>query len=254
METVSIRNLRGDDLYRRAQKGQPVAITNRGTLIGVVIPVASAWVEHLIDYNWSHVRQSIVEGEQAMAADTQLITIQDVVPEEDVSSRAGARGESTPERLAVPLVAALTGDTVARTPQTEEAIARLRTVLNPSAPAPWEKGSSVITVVRMGDLTAKLIEKAGADGQTLALTYNGQLIAVVIPVTRNLVEFLIEQNLSRILYNIGLAEDKIRTQDKMTTLEDALGSDDEAAASSHPALARRPPKPVTSSADEIRRF
>ena len=180
METVSIRNLRGDDLYRRAQKGQPVAITNRGTLIGVVIPVASAWVEHLIDYNWSHVRQSIVEGEQAMAAGTQLITIQDVVPEGDAAGSGEAQGENTPEKLAVPLVAALTGDAVARTPQTEEAIVRLQAVLNPSAPALWEKGSSVITVVRMGDLTARLIEKAGVDGQTLALTYNGQLIAVVM--------------------------------------------------------------------------
>jgi antitoxin (DNA-binding transcriptional repressor) of toxin-antitoxin stability system len=242
METVTIRNLRGDALYNRAQKGQPVAITNRGTLIGVVIPVASAWVEHLIDYNWSHVRQSIVEGEQAMAADTRLITIQDVVPEEAAAGRGETQDENTPEGLAVPLVAALTGDTVARTPQTEEAITRLQAILNPSAPAFREKGSSVITVVRMGDLTAKLIEKAGADGQTLALTYNGQLIAVVIPVTRNLVEFLIEQNMSRILYNIGLAEDKIKTQDKMTTIEDALGSDDEAAAPSHPALAPRPPE------------
>jgi antitoxin (DNA-binding transcriptional repressor) of toxin-antitoxin stability system len=254
METISIRNLRGDDLHQRAHKGQPVAITNRGTLIGVVIPVAAAWVEHLIDYNWSHVRQSIVEGEQAIASGTQMITIQDVVPEEDAPSRGEAQGKNTPERLAVPLVAALTGDTVAQTPQTEEAIARLQTVLNPSAPPGWGKGSSVITVVRIGDLTGKLIEKAGADGQTLALTHDRQLIAVVIPVTRNLVEFLIEQNMSRILYNIGLAENKISTPDKMTTLEDALGSDDEAPAPSCPALAPRAPETVLSAADEIPRL
>ena len=241
METVSIRNLRGDDLYRRAQKGQLVAITNRGTLIGVVIPVAAAWVEHLIDYNWSHVRQSIVEGDQAMAAGTQMVTIQDVVPEGEASSRGEVQGTNTPDRLTAPLVAALTGGTVAQAPQTKEAIAQLQAALNPSAPAAGGKGSSVIPV-RIRDLTAALIEKAGADGQTLAVTHDGELIGIIIPVTRGLVEFLIEQNMSRILYNIGLAEDEIRTSGKMTTLDDALGSGDEAAAPSRPGLPLRNPE------------
>src|SRR5262249_5321093 len=105
-----------------------------------------------------------------------------------------------------------------------------------------------------GALNAKLIEKAGADGQTLALTHNGELIAVVIPVTRNLVEFLIEQNMSRILYNIGLAENKISSPDKMTTLEDALGSDDEAAAPTCPALAPRATETATPATDGIPRL
>ena len=68
METVSIRNLRGKNLSEKALMGRPLAITNRGALIGVIIPVTPAWVEHVIDYNWSHVRQSIVEGEQAIPA------------------------------------------------------------------------------------------------------------------------------------------------------------------------------------------
>jgi hypothetical protein len=220
METVSIRNLRGESLRENALKGKPLAITNRGALIGVVIPVAAAWVEHLIDYNWSHVRQSIVEGEQAIAAGTPMITIQNVVPGED----------STPERLAVPLVAALAGGTVAQAAETKEAIEQLQAVLNPPGSAAWQEdrppGPSVITV-RIGDLTAKLIEKAGADGQTLAVTHDRKLIGIVIPVTRGLVEFLIEQNMSRVLYNIGLGEKQIRTPDKMTTLNEAL---DQAAA------------------------
>jgi hypothetical protein len=50
----------------------------------------------------------------------------------------------------------------------------------------------------------------------------GELIGVVIPVTRSLVTFLIEQNISRVLYNIGLSEKRIRALDKMTTLEEAF--------------------------------
>ena len=48
--------------------------------------MATAWVEHVIDYNWSHVRQSITEGEQAMAdAAAPMITIQHVVPDNPVT-------------------------------------------------------------------------------------------------------------------------------------------------------------------------
>ena len=35
-------------------------------------------------------------------------------------------------------------------------------------------------------------------------------------------EFLIEQNMSRVLYNMGRSEIQIRTQDQMTTLDEAL--------------------------------
>ena len=66
METVKIRELRGADLRERARNGKPLAITNRGALIGIIIPVTQAWVEHLIDHNWSHARQSIAEGEKRL--------------------------------------------------------------------------------------------------------------------------------------------------------------------------------------------
>src|SRR6202007_281547 len=56
VETISIRDIRGADLLERARRGQTVAITNRGALIGVAIPVAAAWLDHLIDYNLSRVQ------------------------------------------------------------------------------------------------------------------------------------------------------------------------------------------------------
>ena len=67
METVSIRDLRGATLRDRAREGKPLAITNHRVMIGVVIPVVPAWVEHIVCYNWSHVRQSIDEAEGALA-------------------------------------------------------------------------------------------------------------------------------------------------------------------------------------------
>lgn len=176
METVSIRNLRGKSLRESALKGKLLAITNRGALIGVVIPVAAAWLEHLIDYNLSHVQQSIAEAEQAVTADAPMTTLQD-------------------------------------------AIGQLQAMLNPPRPAAGREPEPPVLTVRIGDLTAALIEKAGAAGQTLAVTHDRELTGIVIPVTRDLVQFLLEQNMSRVLYNIGLAEKQIRTADAFVSLD-----------------------------------
>lgn len=179
METVSIRNLRGESLRERAASGKPLAITNRGALIGVVIPVAPSWLEHIIAYNLSHVEQSVAEAEQAMA-DKPMITLHEVVEQ--------LRADLNP------------------TPRTETG----------QATAPAERSS---LTVRIGDLTAKLIEKAGASGQTLALTHDRELVAIVIPVTRDLVEFLLEQNMSRLQYVLSLAAKETRTAGALTPLE-----------------------------------
>ena len=179
METVSIRNLRGESLREKAAGGVPLAITNRGALIGVVIPVAPAWLEHIITYNLSHVEESVAEAEQAMA-----------------------------NKPMVPL---------------HEVIEQLRADLNPTPRAETGQANAPVKrsslTVRIGDLSAKLIEEAGASGQTLALTHDRELVAIVIPVTRDLVEFLLEQNMSRIQYVLRLANKEIRTADALTPLE-----------------------------------
>jgi antitoxin (DNA-binding transcriptional repressor) of toxin-antitoxin stability system len=224
METVSIRNLRGKNLSDKALKGRPLAITNRGALIGVIIPVAAAWVEHMIDYNWSHVRQSIVEGEQTMADATPMITIQHVIPKKDQASFPTGEALKTPEKLALTLAAAMVGGTVTQTPETKEVLERLQAALNPPASDDRQDesaGPSAMTV-RIGQLSARLIEEAAAAGQTLALTNERKLIGIVIPVTPGLVEFLLEQNMSRVLYNIGLGEKQVRTPDMMVTLDETL--------------------------------
>ena len=162
METVKIRELRGTDLQERARSGKPLAITNRGTLIGVIIPVTQAWVEHLIDYNWSHVRQSIAEGERAMAAGTPMPTIDDVAPGGCPRLRRAA-GACTPEQLAVPLVAAVIGGTVMQPPETTETLERLQALLNPRA-QPEEPAEPSVLTMRIGELSAERIERAG-DGR-----------------------------------------------------------------------------------------
>jgi antitoxin (DNA-binding transcriptional repressor) of toxin-antitoxin stability system len=221
METVKIRELRGAGLRERARSGKPLAITNRGALVGIIIPVTQAWVEHLIDHNWSHVRQSIAEGEEAIAAGTSMLTIDDVVAQADARGYDESQGHSTPERLAVPLVAAVIGGTVMQPPETRETLERLQALLNPQGSAEPPPEPSVHTI-RIGDLSAERIEQAGAAGETLALTHDRELVGIVIPVTQGLVEFLIEQNMSRVLYNIGLGEKQLTTPEKMVTLDQVL--------------------------------
>jgi len=76
-----------------------------------------------------------------------------------------------------------------------------------------------VRTVRIGDLSAAVIEKAGAAGQTLAVTHERELIGMLIPVTQNLVQFLIEQNISRVLYNIHQGEKELTIPGTMTTLD-----------------------------------
>jgi PHD/YefM family antitoxin component YafN of YafNO toxin-antitoxin module len=227
MDTVSIRDLRGKSLREKALNGKPVAITNRGALIGVVIPVAQAWVEHLIDYNWSHVRQSIAEGEQELTRDARMTTIQDVLDAPDPPAEDHSQEEPDPAERGGPtvhLAAALVGGAVSQPPETSTVIGRLQSLLNPVASR--QRGPAAepsVRTVRIGSLTAELIEQAGDAGQTLAVTHDRELIGIVIPVTRHLVEFLIEQNMSRILYNIGLSEKQIGAADAgLMTIDQAV--------------------------------
>jgi len=226
METVSIRDLRGVTLRDRAREGKPLAITNHRVLIGVIIPVVPAWVEHLICYNWSHVRQSIAEGENALAGGTPITALPDVIAEAGaVGPGAGPVGPYTPAEPAIPLAAALIDQTVVQTPRSKETLARLQAALNPPDAVGRENGLAehpVERVVRIGDLSADMIEKAGRNGQTLAVTHDRELIGIIIPVTQSLVQFLIEQSLNRVMHSIDIAEKQLGTPDEMITLDQAI--------------------------------
>ncbi len=221
METLSIRDLRGARLRESASHGQPLAITNHRVLVGVFVPVAAAWVEHLIECNWSHVQQSIEEGEQAIASgDSRLITPDEVISKSDAAeSEFSKQGRSHGGSGAIPLLASLAGGVVSQAPGGRRVIEELHAAFNPantrraSPSDPAGPAEPAVQLVRIGDITADLIERAGRAGQTLAITHDRELIGMVIPVTQDLVQFLIEQNISRVLYNIGLSESRMERMD-----------------------------------------
>jgi antitoxin (DNA-binding transcriptional repressor) of toxin-antitoxin stability system len=206
METVSIRDLRGADLQERARAGKPLAITNRRALIGVIIPASSAWVEHLVVYNWPRVHQSIAEGEQAIADDPAASGADGGAERPD-----GGNDHDVPGRPVAPLDAMVVGETVVQAPASVAAIGQLWAALNPLPSAGRPGGGwaepSFVRPIRIGDLSAAQIEKAGVNGQTLAVTHDRELIGILIPVTQGLVHFLIERNISSVLDNIRYGED-----------------------------------------------
>jgi antitoxin (DNA-binding transcriptional repressor) of toxin-antitoxin stability system len=211
VETISIRDIRGADLLERARRGQTVAITNRGALIGVAIPVAAAWLDHLIDYNLSRVQQGIAEGEQAMTARAPMTTL------DDVTREAGT--------TAVRLHAAVVSGAVTQTPESEELLRRIHEGFHPPGAATQDQSGPAepsVRTVRIGDLGGRVIDEAGDAGQTLAVTHDRELVTIVVPVTKGLVEFLIEQNMSRVLGNIKLSENRVAAPGAMTSLDRAL--------------------------------
>jgi hypothetical protein len=224
METVSVRGLRGSDLAKRARSGELVGIENHRVLIGVVVPVTSRWLEHLIDYNWSNVMQSVAEGEQALAAGKPMVTLDGVIAEADGHSQQPGVPEAAPEGLAgiAAVATAAVGGTVVNVPGGKETVEQLRAAAGSSKPATGqEEGSaeSSVRTVRIGDLSGHLIEEAGAAGQTLAITHDRELIGIVVPVTPGLVQLLIEMNMSRVLNNIARGEMRISDEEPLVTLD-----------------------------------
>jgi antitoxin (DNA-binding transcriptional repressor) of toxin-antitoxin stability system len=224
METVNIRSLRGTSVARTVGEGKPLAITNNKALIAVVIPVARGWVEHVINRNWSQVRQHVKEGEKALASGAPMDSLDNVVADPGAARGNPGGGDPRPDGYAVPLVAALAGRTVTQSPESRQLLAAMQAALTGPARA-TEKTATDPQPVRVGDLSAHMIEEAGEARQTLALTHDRQLIGIVIPVTPRLVHFLIEQNLSRIQYNIALGEKELTKPEAVATLAEAAGQD-----------------------------
>jgi len=221
MEKISIRELRGKALLDRARKGEPLAITNYRVIIGVIIPAAEAWAQHLICQNWPHVQQSIIKAEEALAAGGPMATIQDEIPEPDDN-------DGRDQQIPMPLEAALVDGAIAQTPQSREAIRQLHAAWNLAAPAgPGGDPDSPpavqdIRTVRIGDLSAGVIGEAGVNKEALAVTHDRELIGILVPVTQDLVQFLIEQNMSRVLGNIDQGEEQLESGTTMTTLDEEI--------------------------------
>lgn len=225
MEKMSIRSLRGRTLRSHARKGEWLAITNHRVLIGIVIPAAEGWVQHLIRHSWPQVRQDIDEAENAMAAGSRMATIQDITPRPDNAGGSMTHQPGTPVRLGTPIAAAIVGGALTQTPESKLAIDQLNAALNPGGPgAAGEDGTASYPVrtVRIGDLSAKLIDDAGANGQVLAVTHDHELIGILVPVTQDLVQSLVEDNISRVLDSIDKSENQMASADRMITLDEEI--------------------------------
>jgi hypothetical protein len=240
VKTISVRDLRGESLAADAREGLLVGITNYRVLIGVVVPVTPAWVEHLIDYNWSRVKQSIDESEQEAVADTPAVTLDgllvDARDDPELVGQEGRRAGDAPLRLlaaAISAVGALAGHAglsgVAEQLYTKVIHPLQAAVTVPGSAVSGAEDQPSVRNVRIGDLSAGLIEEASRDGQTLALTHDRVLVGIVIPVTPSLVQFLIEQNFSRVLHNITVGEkeniyERFVTLDEVTLDEEVMES------------------------------
>jgi hypothetical protein len=177
MKTISVRHLRGAFLRENALGDEALAITHGRVLIGIFIPGGTAWAEHLIQYNWPSVHKSIAEGEQEIADEIPMTTLDEVIARADA---AVWRSSNVPGSGSVgqQIAAAATGSSVAQPPGSREVLKRLRAALNPTTLA-IEQESRPITSMRtvsIRDLTADFIEQAAEDRQGLALLREQRLI------------------------------------------------------------------------------
>jgi hypothetical protein len=257
MKTISVRDLRGKSLAADARQGVLVGITNYRVLIGVLVPVTAAWVEHLIDYNWSRVRQSIDESEQEAATDTPAVTLDAMlidIPDDPGGLELAKTGDSHLRlaAAAASAIGALTGH-AGLSGVAEQLCIKVVQPLQMAMAAPGYAGSAgpgdapSVHTVRVGDVSAALIEEAGRNGQTLALTHDRVLLGIVIPVTPGLVQFLIEQNMSRVLYNIAVGEKENTAGEPFTTLDQVTSPAPAAGLpvhGEHPSPGIAPPEPT----------
>ncbi len=227
METVSLRELRGAHLRDTARSGKLLAITNHKALVAVVVPLAAPWVEHLVGNNLSQVRQSVAKGEQAVASAERMVTLGDVtarVAETSAAETSAAEISEIPDRIVIPLA---TEPGLMRPVKGKDVVDELRALAvigaeqaAPSSGAPLP--DSPVLSVRIGDLTAKLIEQVSQAGQIISLTHERELIGLVVPVTPGLVEYLIERSLSKVVYSVVLGEKELSRTGKLDTLDDVI--------------------------------
>jgi hypothetical protein len=168
-------------------------------------------VQYLAARHWPRFQQSIEEGERAMAAAMARSAYEATRGDGAAPDDCDGRDSGRPDQLSVPLAATTVGDTVIQTPESKDILDQLRAAFNPAASADGpEDRPDGPSLVRIGDLSAARIEKAGAGGEMLAVTHDHRLIGFVIPVTQDLVQLLIEENINRVLENIWHGEKQLR--------------------------------------------
>lgn len=191
MRTMAIRELTGPALRRAAEDNEVVGITNDRVLAGILFPIGRDWVEQLVDQNLSRIVRNVQRGEQEMEA---------VLAASD-GADAPAENSTTPQFT------------------TLEDVAR-----DLATPPPGALGRS--RRVHLRDMSGKLLRDAAEQGQAIILTTNKVAAGVILPVTQRWVTELVEQNLSRVLYNVSIGEKELAADPHKVTLEDVVTLDD----------------------------
>src|SRR4051794_15567648 len=203
MRMVSIRGLSGAELEAFARSGELVGVTKSRVLIGVMIPITPNWVAHVIEHNWSRVMQSVTEGELEMAADAPMTTLDNVLAEAAGPPRPAGWDPGAAQPDGQPL---------------RRFMASIGALESEDSDLPPARN------VRVGDLSAAVIEQAGEANEVLAVTHDGVLLGIVVPVTQRLVGFLVGKNISRVLYNVSVGEKEIESDEPLTALEEVLSA------------------------------
>jgi hypothetical protein len=183
MRTLAIRELDAPTICQAAQHDQVIGITNGRVLAGVLVPISRDWVHQLIEGHFSRIVQNIRRGEREVA------TVLDAADD--------------PTDLP-PAATFTTLTDVLRQP-----------------PPPAGLALDQARQVSLRDISGRVLEEAAQRDEPIVLTTDRVVAGVIFPVSQSLVIQLVEQNLSRILYNIQAGEKELDTG-TMTTLDDAL--------------------------------
>jgi len=194
---MAIRELTGPALKRAAEDNEVIGITNDRVLAGILFPIGRDWVEQLVDQNLSRIVRNVQRGEQEMEA--------------ILAATDGADAPAENSASATPRFTTL------------EDVAR-----DVSAPPLGALGRS--RRVHLRDISGKLLRDAAEQGQAIILTTNKVAAGVILPVTQRWVTELVEQNLSRVLYNVSIGEKELAADPHKVTLDDMVNDEPPAAA------------------------
>jgi hypothetical protein len=225
IETVNIRHLQGGLLRERARRGRPLAVTSHRVLFGIIIPVTS-WVESFVDYNWPHIWQSITEGERAVSADKPIAMLDDVITDMDAAVwQSDDAPDDESEGMTPPFLGTAAGEAM------EEEMEEGGESLNEKLTHLFEGTPTVSTVrtIDVWDLYYDLIDgrigRRAVGTPAVALTDEQEVVSVFVPMTQDLVEDIVEKNISRVSYDIALAEKQLNATEEMTTLDEVSGDE-----------------------------
>ncbi len=243
MKMIKIRELRGSTLEKYARAGELVGLTRDRALIAVVVPMVQAWVEHVIKHSCSQLRQSMAAAEAEMDSEADLVTLDDVLAEAaakpdppqsqrhagaeqvgDVSRSRHHAGAAADQHFAASAERATAALGFTRE-NTAKMIKSLAAEFGMDAGKGGDSHITLTSAIGIRDLSARRIEEAGQVRELLVLTNDRMLIGIVVPISPRLVEFLVSQNLSRVIYNIQVSEQRAAAGELFTTLDEVLAHD-----------------------------